>query len=657
MLQPTGLYSWIQSNDGKSIGLFIVFLLAMQVICAINLTLPLVVLDASHAPFLNWQGYATRYAPLMLVACALWFGWQMFWHIESVKRAVGFHFVDSRDEPRLCAAIEPLIIMLGLPIPFVGVLESNARNAFACGVGRKKAVVVVTRGLLDSLDDEELSCVLAHELSHIKNGDIRLMAAANIFMDRLKLLHSNNALRFTPIHVVLAVAVPAVLPLTLIGGFVGHLVLRAGQASRLMISSSREYIADAQAVQLTKNPAAMASALVKVEGRYRIDTARNEDDAMMIAGDAQGANATHPTMAQRIAALARTTGSMVFNAPGAISEDAWRDNAALSEAKSAALLRQLPAARILRRVEVGQAEIFLGMTRAGVAMAFLTVAILIGVHANEANNPRAIIAKFDVRPIAIMLELPIICQLSVMAGLGSGSCMQPVSGGAYQAFEGQRNTLAGWLAERSKRRRTEGVPNADMRLGDIVAAPIMKPYTGQSGRLTSVKTATGGNGSFSNERGSVLNEAFDNPVIAELDQFGCFQAQLMHSNPSGQFRVDRKVSGNISIGRYESLAFNSLIESGEAGKPSGDACLLEYIETRETMTRVSYDLFGEPGLSRILSAYLTKDHVKMIDRIKTRLEDPSFTTRLDALTRAKINVLIRAPETFIPCLVLRHRDR
>jgi Zn-dependent protease with chaperone function len=441
MSQPTGLYGWIQSNDGRSTGLFLGFLLAVQAIAAMVLFLPLAIVDAEHAPFLGWGGYFLRYAPLMAAASVIWFGCQMFWHIETVKRAVGFHFIDARDEPRLCRVIEPLIRTWGLPVPFVGVVESDARNAFACGIARKKAVVVVTRGLIDSLDDEELACVLGHELSHIKNGDIRLMAAANICMMALSGLHKNNPLKFTPVHGVLAVAVPAILPVTLIGNLIGHLALRAGQVSRLVIASAREFIADAEAVQLTRNPAAMASALVKVEHLYRIEGARREDDAMMIAGDTEGENATHPTVAQRVAALARMTGSMVFNAPGALPAAAWEQSKSLSEARTAALLRQLPAAQVLPRVRAGSSANMLGLTPVGQITLALTVGALVGLHWAEFDDPRAIAAKFDVRATAFAVMEPIACEPGLALD-GGEACRRQKEKPEHADFRKQN----GWLS-------------------------------------------------------------------------------------------------------------------------------------------------------------------------------------------------------------------
>ena len=233
MTPPTGLYGWIKSNDGRSTGLFVLFLLAIQVVAPLALIVPLIVLDPAHAPFTSWSGYFGRYGPLVLLGSVAWFAAQLWWHLETVRKAVGFRFVDGGDEPRLCAVVEPLIILAGLPTPFIGVIESDARNAFACGCGaQEKAVIVVTRGLLDAVSDAELGAVLAHELSHVKYGDIRLMAAANIFMATLAALHQRNVLRFTPVHGILAIALPSILPLSLVASLIGRLGLRAGQVSR-----------------------------------------------------------------------------------------------------------------------------------------------------------------------------------------------------------------------------------------------------------------------------------------------------------------------------------------------------------------------------------------------------------------------------------------
>lgn len=647
-----GLYGWIRSNDGRSTGLFLGFLAAVQVIAAMVLFLPLVLFDAQHAPFFDWSGYALRYAPLVLAASILWFLWQLFWHIESVKRAVGFHFVDATDEPRLCRVIEPLIIMTGLPIPFVGVIETDARNAFACGIGRKKAVVVVTRGLIDSLDDEELACVLGHELSHIKNGDIRLMAAANIFLTALNKLHQNNPLRFTPIHLVLAIAIPAILPISLAGGFLGHAALRAGQVLRLLIASSREFIADAEAVQLTKNPAAMASALVKVEHRFRIGNARHEDDAMMIAGDTEGQDATHPTVAQRVAALARVTGSLVFNAPGAPRAELWDQSKSLSEARAAALLRRLPETRALPRVRAGARVNFLGLTRLGTAMVAAAAVALLWIHADELHRPELIKAKFDPRPLSIVLGNPLPC---VAGGGHLADCSAAPATGAYKEFEGQKNTLAGFLAAESRRRRDQGYANQDLTLGNFDPEARRLPYRGHSGQLTGVLAVQSARGTYAiaGSPGSYSSAPAEALEVAEVNGVGCFPAKMIHGEADGRFPLG-KVGSDNALERYTGIAFGSATPNSEPGTPARDEWLRSYVAQRGTLLTASYDLWGRDGLTAMLAVYSGPEHEKVIAELRTRSADPGFTRGMKPLDAAKLRSLARDPSKFIPCIAIRH---
>jgi Zn-dependent protease with chaperone function len=654
--KPTGLYGWIKSNDGRSLGLFLAFLLAMQVICAINLFLPLAVLDVMHAPFLDWSGYLIRYAPFVLAGSVLWFGSEFFWHIEKVKKVSGFRFIDNREEPRLCSVIEPLITALGLPIPFVGLIDSPARNAFACGIGRKKAVVVVTRGLLDTLNDEELAAVLAHELSHIKNGDIRLMAATNILMSRLELLNKNNVLRFTPIHVALALAIPVILPLTLAGTFIGHMTLRAGQISRLLIASAREYIADAEAAQLTKNPAALASALVKVEHDYRLPDMRHEDDSMMIAGDSQGEGATHPTVAQRVAALARTTGSMVFNTPGGIREEQWAASSTLSEARAAALLHQLPAARILPRIRSGSQTNVLGMTRNAMIMAAATIGGLVMLHSRELKNPTAIAAKFDIRPLSVIVGLPQGCDLVTItfSATTRKSCASRSASGVYADFEGQDNTLAGWLADVSKWRRAEGFINPDVTLINLNSTEVApRPYLGVSGKLTGVYALTRSNDIVAvKENGTFSNRTTADVNIMEQRQVGCFWATPIYDEPEGRYSLNYEVNGT-SLQDYLNLAQASAENGPPKGSTDEDVWLKKYAEYRWIYTVSVNDFWGFRGLKQMQETYRKPEHAAVLRRMADRLTDAKFTTGLSEVEIVQMESLVTRPEVYVPCSAVR----
>jgi heat shock protein HtpX len=182
-------------------------------------------------------------------------------------------------------------------------METEALNAYAAGLTPSTATVAVTRGLLDRLADDELEAVLAHEMTHIRNYDVRVMVVASIFVGVLGFVsallwrHATDCRGLARagngagiIAVIVAVAVAA------IASFFGTL-------TRLAISRSREYMADAGAVELTKNPDAMIRALQRIASDDEIADLPEEMQAMMISSRFDGLFSTHPATEDRIAAL------------------------------------------------------------------------------------------------------------------------------------------------------------------------------------------------------------------------------------------------------------------------------------------------------------------------------------------------------------------
>src|SRR5215470_6659890 len=320
-MRVNGLYGHVRSNDARSLALFAGFVAAFHLLAMLALVVPLAMFDPDHAPLYGWTGYLVRWVPIVTVVGAVLFAVQMAWHVRTVRRRTDFRFVDDRDEPRLCRIVEPLAIAAGLPTPYVGVIDSPALNAFACGIRRKDAVLVFTRGLIDGLDDDELAAVAAHEIVHVVNGDIRLIAATNVCLDTLKLLQPRpSAQRMKRIKdacslPILALLLPVVVVLFLVIMFLRRLAVDGSHLARLLIASAREFIADAEAVRLTQNPAALVSALRRIDGRSVIPDLAAGQDAMMIDGAQEGAFATHPTIAERIAAIISVTGAMALIAP------------------------------------------------------------------------------------------------------------------------------------------------------------------------------------------------------------------------------------------------------------------------------------------------------------------------------------------------------
>src|SRR5215831_18887770 len=237
-MRVIGLYGHVRSNDARSLALFAGFVAAFHLLAMLGLLVPLAMLDPDHAPLYGWTGYLVRWVPIVTVVGAVLFAVQMAWHVRTVHRRTDFRFVDDRDEPRLCRIIEPLAIAAGLPTPYVGVIDSPAVNAFACGIRKKDSVLVFTRGLIDGLDDDELSAVAAHEIIHIKNGDIRLIAATNVCLDMLKLLQPRpGTSRLKRIQAACALAVlaylmPVMVVLVLVISFLRRLALDGSQLAR-----------------------------------------------------------------------------------------------------------------------------------------------------------------------------------------------------------------------------------------------------------------------------------------------------------------------------------------------------------------------------------------------------------------------------------------
>ncbi len=200
-----------------------------------------------------------------LVAYALF----SYYASASVALAVSSaHEVTREQEPDLYRCVENLCIGSGLPMPKVYVIEDGAPNAFATGRDPKHASVTATRGLLDKLEYRELEGVIAHEMSHIGNYDIRVMTITVVLVGLVALLadffmrwtwfgsgsRGSNRDRGGGAYVILlaiAIAFAILAPL-------------AAQLIQLAISRQREYLADASGALLCRNPDALADALEKI---------------------------------------------------------------------------------------------------------------------------------------------------------------------------------------------------------------------------------------------------------------------------------------------------------------------------------------------------------------------------------------------------------
>src|SRR5580700_9826739 len=226
--------------------------------------------------------------PYATLAAALWIVIAYFFHQSIVDAVTGGEDVTRQQQPRLYNLLENLCISRGIPMPKLKLIESDALNAYATGLNQRQYAITVTTGLLNALSDQEIEAVLGHELTHIRNGDVQMMVIAVIIAGVVGSFAELFFRTFTNFGyyggygggrswsssssssssdsgdrkssgggaiVVIIIAVVLI-----------ALAWLLSQLVRLALSRSRELLADAGSVELTKNPDAMISALRKIEG-------------------------------------------------------------------------------------------------------------------------------------------------------------------------------------------------------------------------------------------------------------------------------------------------------------------------------------------------------------------------------------------------------
>jgi len=221
------------------------------------------------------------------------------------------HEVSEQQEPQLHHVVEELVIGAGIPKPKIYVIEDSAPNAFATGRDPKHSSVAVTRGLLTKLDRTELQGVIAHELSHVRNFDIRLMLIVAVLLGMAALLSDwifrsmfwggrgrDRDRGGNPILLIVALVLAILTPII-------------AQLIQLAVSRQREYMADASGALLTRYPAGLANALRKIAAdKEALEVANKATAPLYIANPLHdeprfldGLFDTHPPIQERIKRL------------------------------------------------------------------------------------------------------------------------------------------------------------------------------------------------------------------------------------------------------------------------------------------------------------------------------------------------------------------
>jgi heat shock protein HtpX len=332
-----GLYTHIAANKTRSVLLLGGLFVLVYVMVYAGALIAEVMTYGAGAPADYYLAAAAhdliKAFPFATGGALLWIAIAYFFHQRIVDAVTGGEDVTRQQQPRLYTLLENLCISRGIPMPKLKIVESDALNAYATGLNQRQYAVTVTTGLLNALNDQEVEAVLGHELTHIRNGDVQMMVIAVIIAGVVGFFAELFFRSFTNfgyyggygrgswsssssegsssssdnrkssgggaiIVIIVAVALIA-------------LAWLLSQMVRLALSRSREYLADAGSVELTKNPDAMISALRKIENRGELPGATSAVMELCLDNPRQGFSdlfATHPSVDARVQALIKFAG-------------------------------------------------------------------------------------------------------------------------------------------------------------------------------------------------------------------------------------------------------------------------------------------------------------------------------------------------------------
>lgn len=303
-----GIQTQIRRNNFRSVLLLLGF--PLLILAAVYAFLYFTVPPDRPVASINDNFLST--IPGILIAVAIWFVIAYFFHTKMISGASGSKPLERKENMRVYNLVENLCISKGMKMPKVHIIEDQALNAFASGINEKTYTVTLTRGIINELNDEELEGVIAHELMHIRNKDVRLLIISIIFVGIFSfiaqilfrsMLFGGARRRGKNDNRALIIA----LVIAFVAFFLSMLF-------RFAISRKREYMADSGAAEMTKKPWALAAALRKIAGNYRVQSVKSDDVAELFIENRPdkssgmisaitGLFATHPPIEKRIKIL------------------------------------------------------------------------------------------------------------------------------------------------------------------------------------------------------------------------------------------------------------------------------------------------------------------------------------------------------------------
>lgn len=306
-----GLQSQIRKNNTNSVLILLMFPVVFYGLTWLFFFLFSVFTKPDYGDQIDVNRSFLTTIPWITIGVIIWFVIAWLSHTAIINSATNSKPLERKENKRVYNLVENLCISTGMKMPKINVIEDDSLNAFASGIGPSTYSISLSRGIINKLEDDELEAVIAHELTHIRNRDVRILIISIVFVGIFGFITEMlfRSLRFGRIGrgKKEGPAILIAMLLALVGYFIAVLF-------RFALSRKREYLADAGSAELTRRPLSLASALRKVAADPTIEAVKRKDVAQMfIENPQEGENkssfsfanlfATHPPIEKRIELL------------------------------------------------------------------------------------------------------------------------------------------------------------------------------------------------------------------------------------------------------------------------------------------------------------------------------------------------------------------
>ncbi len=296
-MEYLGLQEQIRKNNFRSVILLCAFPALLFFMFWLFLFL---VADSATSRFDYANIRFILFSPFVGIGVAIWFTIAFFAHERIIRSATGAEPLARKENKRVYNLVENLCISQGMVMPSINIINDMSLNAYASGISDKTYTVSLSKGIIERLDDEELKGVIAHELTHIKNRDVRLLIISIVFVGIFAFIaHAlfrmliyggrsrDSKNKGNPFALIIALVLASIA--------YGFSLL-----FKLALSRKREYLADAGAAEMTKNPEALASALNKISADPVIEAVQRSDVAQLFIEHPKEGSSKMPSMIQKI---------------------------------------------------------------------------------------------------------------------------------------------------------------------------------------------------------------------------------------------------------------------------------------------------------------------------------------------------------------------